>query len=285
MLKTALIHFGSGIVAAVIILLTTMLPESIHLAVYLPLSILTALFYIWAGVFLKNEPFHKVALLSQALMYIGHMAPAIIKTTGKFIISLAGGSVIWNVTLGRLVSYSNFANCLAYIFMVFAAPAFIALGMKIAGKRFEINLKKEILAATYISILFFLINSIYPISYSFIKKTGEPIETVKAGIALLIILLLSFAGGFVLRKISWSKICFIMINLSLIGITFCFFFNSFFLHVFCGAEMMFDLFFKIAFNVDPILMFFIPPLFVLLGSFIGRKLIKKKTKKSDYSKK
>ena len=266
MLKTALIHFGSGIVAAVIIL-----------------SILTALFYIWAGVFLKNEPFHKVALLPQALMYIGHMAPAIIKTTGKFIISLAGGSVIWNVTLGRLVSYSNIANCLAYIFMVFAAPAFIALGMKIAGKRFEINLKKEILSATYISILFFLINSIYPISYSFIKKTGEPIETVKAGIALLIILLLSFAGGFVLRKISWSKICFIMINLSLIAITFCFFFNSFFLHVFCGAEMMFDLFFKIAFNVDPILMFFIPPLFVLLGSFIGRKLIKEKTKKSDYS--
>ena len=218
-------------------------------------------------------------------MYIGHMAPAIIKTTGKFIISLAGGSVIWNVTLGRLVSYSNFANCLAYIFMVFAAPAFIALGMKIAGKSFNINVKKEILSATYISILFFLINSIYPISYSFIKKTCEPIETVKAGIALLIILLLSFAGGFVLRKISWSKICFIMINLSLIGITFCFFFNSFFLHVFCGAEMMFDLFFKIAFNVDPILMFFIPPLFVLLGSFIGRKLIKEKTKKSDYSKK
>ena len=47
--------------------------------------------------------------------------------------------------------------------------------------------------------------------------------------------------------------------------------------------MMFDLFFKMAFNVDPILMFFIPPLFVLLGNFIGRKLIKDKAKKADNS--
>lgn len=283
MLKTALIHFGSGIVAAVIISLTSMLPESFHLAVYIPLSILMALFYIWAGIFLKNESFHKVALLSQTLMYIGHMAPAIINTTGKFIISLAGGSVIWNVTLGRLVSHSNIANSLAYIFMVFVAPALIALGMKIAGKRFKINVKKEAMSALCVSVLFFIINAVYPIARNFTEKTGEPIETVKAGIAILIILVLSVAGGIVLRKINCSKICFIMVNLSLIGITFCFFFNSFFLHAFCGAEMMFDLFFKTAFNVNPILMFFIPPLFVHLGCFIGRKLIKDKTKKADNS--
>ena len=283
MLKTALIHFGSGIVAAVIISLTSMLPESFHLAVYIPLSILMALFYICAGVFLKNESFHKVALLSQTLMYIGHMAPAIINATGKFIISLAGGSVIWNVTLSRLVSYSNIANCLAYIFMVFVAPALIALGMKIAGKSFKINVKKEAMSALCVSVLFFIINAVYPIARNFIEKTGEPIETVKAGIAILVILLLSIAGGIVLRKINWSKICFIMVNLSLIGITFCFFFNSFLLHAFCGAEMMFDLFFKMAFNVNPILMFFIPPLFVLLGSFIGSRLIKDKKKQADNS--
>ena len=47
-------------------------------------------------------------------------------------------------------------------------------------------------------------------------------------------------------------------NLSFVGITFCFFFNSFFLYAFCGAEMMFDLFFDLAFQSNPVLMFFVP---------------------------
>lgn len=277
MLKVLGVHFISGIFVAVIREIVPLFPDSMQLGFIVAASIIMVVYYLLAGVFLKNESFHKVVLLTQILAYIGHMAAIIIKTSGKYILFPAGGSVIWNGLLGRLLSYGDIANCLAYILMFFAAPAFIALGMKIAGKGFEINVKKEGLSALCVSVLFLILNTVYPIARNFIKKTGEPIETVKAGIAVLIILLLSIAGGFVLRKIDYSKIYFIMMNLSFVGITFCFFFNSFFLYAFCGAEMMFDLFFDLAFQSNPELMFFVPPLFVLFGSLLGRKLIKDET--------
>ena len=203
MLKTALIHFGSGIVMAFSVLFITLLPESLHIAMYIPLSILMAIFYVWAGTFLKNESFLKVSLMTQTLAYIGHIMQ-MFNVGGKYLIALAGGAGIWNITLGKLLAYSNIANSTAYMFIFFVSPCLIALGMKIAGKSLKINAKKELFSALCVSVLFFILNSVYPISYNFIKKTGEPIETVKAGVAVIVILTLSFVGGIVLRKIAFK---------------------------------------------------------------------------------
>lgn len=283
MLKELTVHLLGGIITLAAREFILLLPESIRLRAYIALSILMVAYYILAGAYLKNESIIKTIAFMQTLTYIGHLTYIFGKYIYRYSSFLGGGSAVWNATLFQVLPKNTLSSSFAFASVFFVFPFLICIGRVVIGKKLALNIRKNGLLLLTTLLFNALLNIIYPIAVNIADKSSVTIFPV--GIAVTIMLLLCIMFGMFFKKVSWSKIYFIMLNIAFIGNVFSLCFPKRLIIAFSGSNLLLEKFFELLFNTDikVTVMFFIPPLFILLGSFIGRKLIKDKTKKSDYS--
>ncbi len=278
MLKILLVHLIGGGLSAVTIGLAEFVPESIRLGMLIAVSVLMTAYYVWMGAFLKDESLTKIIIIMQVAIYIGGLLIAL--GDGAYIISyiLIGGSGLWVALAGEAMEVTDLVLKIGLLLMFFAFPFPILLGRKIAGKGLKPDIKKELTSTLKILVCSFTASAVYPVASSFINKKNGAGDILTASISLFAVMVILFVGGIALRKISRSRIFFVMLNCSLLGIIFTLDISKELRNVLIGSERTFKLFFETVIGkyADYIDMLLIPPLIVIMGCLAGNSIMKNK---------
>ncbi len=275
MLKILGIHFIGGILAVTTREIAVLIPENIKLELHIVTSIIMAIYFIWAGYFLRNESLHKTIVLLQIFVYSGHFLFFLGESAYRFLRVATGGSVVWNRIHEQVLTLEKLSYTLTYFLTFFIFPVLIIAGRTIAGKPLKINIKKDVGNTLKILLCTFTASTVYPVSSFFMDRFDESGDIITAYISLFAVIAILFVGGIALRKIEWSKICFIMFISSLVGITFTMYITKSLANALSGGGMVINLFFETVIGIEtnytemPLL----PLIFVLAGHFTGNRIL------------
>ncbi len=278
--KVIIVHLLGGIFAVAAIEVSAFFAESFRAVWFVAISILIAMYYVFAGYSFRNKSFIKTISVMQTLTFLGHCTYVFGKEVYRFSLVFAGGSAVWNRTTGLFIQSGSLANFLAYTEMFFIFPILMMTGSCLIGKKsVQVNMKNLLKVA----LCHLVTGTVYLFASWAEKSAGHPLNT---GFILLfsgIVCILFLLGGIVLRRTKWSEIYFVMTNISFAGIVLIAVNGvpQYIWRVLRGGEYILNELIKdfgIKHNIAGQLMLFIPPLLVLLGQIAGNKLLRKKEK-------